>query len=127
MSYYIGLKHFTYAGIRVEPGLVFPKLAVRTNLILEQRGFVEIFHGREEDLVPCQDCPAKFVELHYMQNHMDRVVHKSGKVVSDESGIRTPEQEAELDRVVASMGREGPGVRDATPAGVMRESKRKRR
>lgn len=126
--YYIGLRHFTYGGIRVEPGLVFPKLAVRNNLWLEQHGHVELFRGREENLVPCQQCPAKFVDLSGMQRHVNRGVHRDGRLVaSDDGGIRTPEMEEEITKATEAIPKERPGYVEASPSGEMSPSTRKRK
>ena len=114
---YVGLRNFTYSGTRVEPGLVFPKLAVRSNLYLEQHAFVEVFSGREEDLVDCQQCSAKFIRQENMQRHVDRTVHQGGKVVHADEGPRTSEQEAELDEVAASIPKEEPGFVEVAPSG----------
>lgn len=119
---YVGLRHFTYSGIRVEPGLVFPKLAVKNNLYLEQHGFVEAFHGREEELISCQQCPAKFVRHEYMQRHVDRTVHQEGRVVHAEEGPRTTEQERELDKAAASIPKEKPGFVEVAPSGETSET-----
>jgi len=122
---YVGLRHFTYSGIRVEPGLVFPKLAVKNNIFLEQHGYVEIFREREEDLIPCRECSAKFSRHGYMQRHVERTVHRDGRVVSEEEGPRTPEQEAELDKAAASVPKDKGGFVEASPAGEMSEKPKK--
>lgn len=126
MILYSGLKHFKYAGIRVEPGLVFHKMAVRQNLFLEQRGYLEEYRGREDDLVSCKECPAKFSEIFHMQRHVEKNRHLEGKVVYSEEGIRTSEQEQEIDEAQQRMRNEsGPGFEEADAAGNTTRKPRK--
>lgn len=128
MVLYIGLRHFKYSGTIVVPGLVFQKLAVPRNLWLEQRGFVEEFRGREEELIPCPECPAKFTIHSYMQRHVDGSVHQDGRVVASQEGIRRPEQEQALDEAAARIPAEEPGFVEADHSGGMsREPKRIKR
>lgn len=128
MAQYVGLRHFKYSGIIVSPGLVFQKLAVKNNLWLEQRGFVEEFRGREDDLVSCPECPAKFTLHTYMQRHVDTSIHRDGRVVSSSEGIRLPEQERAMDEAAAIIPPEQPGFVEASASGEMsRESKRIKR
>ena len=125
---YVGLRHFRYAGTVVEPGLVFPKLAVKNNLWLEQHGWVEEFREKGSTLVDCPECPARFTIHSYMQRHVDQNTHRDGRVVASAEGIRPPEQEQALDEVIASMPKETPGFVEATADGEMsREPKRIRR
>jgi len=124
---YVGLRHFTYQGIRVEPGLVFPKLAVKNNLWLEQHGYAEEFRGREDNLVPCQQCPAKFIGLSDMQRHVNRGIHRDGRLVASEEGIRTPEMEAAMTAAQQAIPKEKPGYVEASPTGEITESKRHRK
>lgn len=126
MIFYISHRHMTYGGMRLEPGMIFPRLAERINQSLESRGYVEVFLGKEDDLVRCPECPAKFIEHRYMQIHMERNVHKGGKVTYSEQGIRTREQEEELDELVASLPREKPGRVEASMDRSIEESSRGR-
>jgi len=128
MAQYVGLRHFKYSGIIISPGLVFQKLAVRQNRWLEQKGYVEEFRGREDNLVPCPQCPAKFTDLSYMQRHVDNTVHRDGRVVSSAEGIRLPEQEQALDEAAAAIPVERPGYVEASGGGEMsREPQKIRR
>ncbi len=125
---YIGLRHFRYGGQVVEPGRVFPKLAVRNNLWLEQRGYLELFRDKQSTLVDCLECPAKFTNLTYMQSHVDNSTHRDGRVVASAEGIRPPEQEKALDEIVADMPKEKPGFVEASATGEMtREPKQIKR
>jgi hypothetical protein len=124
MTLYQANRHFTYAGLRVEPGMVFPKLAVKNNDVLESRRHVEIYHGKEEDLADCPKCPAKFVDHNYMQRHVELNVHKNGKVIHSNEGIRTQEQEEEVDALMKSIPRERPGRVVADPEGNMTSAPR---
>ncbi len=119
MTQYVGLRHFRYSGTRIEPGLVFPKLAVKHNLWLEQHGHVEVFLEKTSTLVDCQQCPSKFTTLGYMQRHVDNNTHSDGRVVASAEGIRLPEQERALDEIVAAMPEEKPGFKEASADGQM--------
>lgn len=112
---YIGLRHFTYNQVRVEPGRIFPKIAARNNHWLEERGYVEEFRGREEDLIGCQECPGLFIDLPSMQKHRTTTEHKGGEVIRTTEGIRTAQDEQDLDEVVARMPKEGPGFTEVGP------------
>ncbi|KKL95298.1 hypothetical protein LCGC14_1856040 [marine sediment metagenome] len=125
---YVGLRHFRYSGQVVEPGRVFPKLAVRNNLWLEQHGYVELFRDKQATLVDCQQCPAKFISLHDMQRHVDNNTHQDGRVVASAEGIRPAEQEKALDEIIADMPKEKPGFVEANASGEMsREPKQIKR
>jgi len=54
-----------------------------------------------------------------MQRHVERTVHQDGRVVSEEEGPRTPEQEAELDKAAASVPKDEGGFVEASPSGEM--------
>ncbi len=114
MAQYVGLRHFTYSGHRIEPGIVFPKLAVKNNLWLEQHGYVEVFLEKASTLIDCEQCPSKFTTHHYMQRHVENNTHKDGRIISSAEGIRLPEQEKALDEVVAAMPKERPGYVEAS-------------
>ena len=116
---YVGLRHFTYSGTIIEPGLVFLKLAVKSNLWLENHGWVEEFRLKGATLVDCPDCPAKFTTHSYMQRHVEKNTHRDGRVVASAEGIRPPEQEKALDDIVASMPQEKPGFVEASASGEM--------
>lgn len=126
MIQYVGLRYFKYSGTIVVPGLVFPKLAVKNNLWLEQHGYVEEYRGREDDLVPCPECPAKFTIHTYMQRHVDDSVHEDGRVVSAAEGVRLPEQEKARDEAVAAVPAEKPGFTEATPDGGPKKIRRRK-
>ena len=123
---YIGLRHFTYNQVRVEPGRIFPKIAARNNHWLEEKGYVEEFRGREDDLEHCQECPGLFIDVDSMQKHRVTTEHSGGEVVRTTEGIRTKQDELDLDEVVASMPKEKPGFTEVgadqveTPAGSRR-------
>lgn len=122
MTFYIGQRHFTYANLRVEPGMVFPKLAVRNNHLLEKQGQVEIYLGKEDNLIPCPECPAKFADTTTRDRHVERNLHAGGRVIMSEEGIRTIEQESELDALQASLPRERPGRVLASPDRTMKSA-----
>ncbi len=120
---YLGLRHFRYAGEKIEPGRVFEKLAVRNNDFLEKKSYVERFDGREDDLIPCPECPAKFANHIDMQRHVDRTVHRDGKIIHSDEGIRAKEQEEAIEEQMA-RNPEKPGyVEAAAGGGEAKESK----
>jgi hypothetical protein len=82
--------------------MVFPKLAVKNNHLLERQGLVENFLGREEDLIQCSDCPAFFIDNMARNRHQQRNIHVEGRVVFSEEGIRSVEQEEELEALQKS-------------------------
>lgn len=108
-TFYVANRHFTYSGIKCEPGLVFPKLAVRNNHLIESKGMVEIYLGKEDDLVSCPECPGKFLNSSYRDSHMRLNIHVGGKVIMSQEGIRTKEQEEEMDALQKSVPKARPG------------------